>query len=895
MKLLRGVNVKRLKKYNVGGVNMASSEELLVTLGLNANGFDKTLKNVKNDLKRAEQEFKTTEKTMGGFEKTAKGLSDKINSLSKVLDAQKSVLKQYKTEIETTSNKLKDQVTAQNSLKTKLDETKRKYEESKRVIGENATETKKLESQVKQLENQFDRGQRSINKSVEELKNLESQSRQTEVKIDGLEREIDQLQTEVNSFNTNKMENEFTSMSNKIKTSLKGVETSLKSVGQTMSNVGNGIRNAGMVMSATISAPLMLLGKNMLSLGSDAQEMQNKFDVVFKTTANEVESWSNKLSKAIGRSNLEIKTAISNSADLMIGMGMSEDQAFDLSSQFIELAYDLASFNNVNDSTAIEAMTKAMMGETEMAKQLGVNLSIATMENNEYVKSLGKSWNKLTQSEKAQAYLNEAMKQSTNAIGDAERSSDSYANQLKRVKGQLEDLGAEMGQILIPIATKVVSAFSKLIEKFSGLSDGTKQAILVFMGLGVIIPPLLITIGLLISSVGTITTAIGTFAGILAGLSAPVIGVIAGVSAIVLALLTCKDTFLEMLPPVEEIKTKFIEFSSSVKGSFEDLWKLCQDVWQNVGKPIFDGVASIVGTVVAFVIELLPTIADIWNTTVDIIKKVYETVLKPVFGFVGEIVQDVAKLFADKMPMIVETVSSAWDMIKNIWENVLKPVFDMIGVVISALIEVIRPLWNSFVSIISSAFDIVCNIWNNVLKPVINAISSVIGSVVSAVSGFMGTFKSVISGAMNFVLTPIRAVISAFESIMNVGSSVVGWITDKFSKIFKSSVIVDVEFGNVANMDQLKQRYDVEQFDHMQYDAGIYTASSPLSRSITSGLKEQDQTTGILNNILKAVSNPNETTNGGLNITIENFINNREQDIENLCRELEFYRKRISY
>ena len=71
--------------------------------------------------------------------------------------------------------------------------------------------------------------------------------------------------------------------------------------------------------------------------------------------------------------------------------------------KFIIHCYDLASFNNVQDTTALEAMTKAMYGETEMAKQLGLNLSATTMENSEYVKSLGKSWSALTQAEKAEA------------------------------------------------------------------------------------------------------------------------------------------------------------------------------------------------------------------------------------------------------------------------------------------------------------------------------------------------------------------------------------------------------------------------------------------------------------------------------------------------------------
>ena len=876
-----------------------ASDELLITLGLNANGFDTTLKSVKNELKRAEQEFKTAEKSLGGFENSAKGVQDKLNALERVLTAQKNLLGQYKTEIEKVSDKLKDQKTAHDQLKKKLNESNEKFERSKLLLGANADETKKLEKEVKNLERQFERSKTAINRSVDELKNLESQSRQTEIKINGLETEVEDLQREVNSFTTNQMEREFETLGTKVRNSLRGVETSLKSVSTTMKNVGSSITNAGAIMTATISAPLTLLGKKMLDLGAESQEMQNKFDVVFSTTAQDVESWASTLSKAIGRSRLEIKTAVSNSSDLLIGMGMAESQAFDLSSQFIELAYDLASFNNTTDAYAIEAMTKAMYGETEMAKGLGINLSVATMENNEFVKSLGKKWNALTQSEKAQAYLNESMKQSVNAIGDAERSSDSYTSQLKRVEGQIKDLGSEMGQILIPIATDIVTKISEVVSKFSEMGQGTQKAIIGIMGLGIVIPPLITGLGMFISAIGTITGALSTFAGAIAGLSTPVLITIGVISAVVLALITCKDTFFSMLPPVEELKLKFMDFGSSVMGSFQTLWTICQDVWNNIGKPIFDAVAMVVGSVVNVIIELLPTIADVWNTTVDIIKTVYETVFKPVFGFVAEIIQDVAKVFSDKMPIIVGIVKGAWNTIKILWESILKPIFNIIGVTVEILITVLRPLWGIFKTMVSVAFDGIAIIWTTILKPVFDAILSVIGWVVDGVSGFMTIFKNTIVNAMNVVIKPINAIIDAFDSIMSAGSNAIGWLAEKVGGIFGRSIMIDVEMGKMPSMENLSRTFEhiPTTFDAVQYDAGIYTPTSPLSRQITSGLKQTDQTTGILNNILKAVTNNNDQQkeSGGITLQITNFNNNRDIDIEQLCRELEFYRKRLAY
>lgn len=137
------------------------------------------------------------------------------------------------------------------------------------------------------------------------------------------------------------------------KSELKNLEGSVKS-----------ISNVGATLTATVTAPIVALGAACLKSASDADEMNSKFNVVFKELANEADSWANTYADAIGRSNIEIKKAISNQADLYSGMGFTKEEAFNLSKQVTQLGYDLASFNNVNDSDAVDAMTKALMGES---------------------------------------------------------------------------------------------------------------------------------------------------------------------------------------------------------------------------------------------------------------------------------------------------------------------------------------------------------------------------------------------------------------------------------------------------------------------------------------------------------------------------------------------------
>lgn len=115
--------------------------------------------------------------------------------------------------------------------------------------------------------------------------------------------------------------------------------------------------------------------KECLGMASTVQEMQNKFDVVFKGMTDDVENWAEQFANSIGRNKNSIKGYLADNQNLFVGMGMARDRAADLSKQLVEGALDIASFNNVQEDVAINAMSKALMGESEAAKTLGAVLN----------------------------------------------------------------------------------------------------------------------------------------------------------------------------------------------------------------------------------------------------------------------------------------------------------------------------------------------------------------------------------------------------------------------------------------------------------------------------------------------------------------------------------------
>lgn len=228
------------------------------------------------------------------------------------------------------------------------------------------------------------------------------------------------------------------------------------------------------IATTAIAGATAVVGSKLITMGADAEEMRNKYDVVFDGITDKVDSWSSEYSKAVGRSKYDTQEYLSNLADLQQGLGMTADESFDLSKNIVELGTDLASFNNVEDAVAIDAISKAMLGEADSAKQLGLLLNVDRVKD--FAEAQGLVYAEMTDAAKAQLVYKLAVTQSQNAIGDAKRSASSYTNQMKALKSSVSDIATTLGMKLIPMATSVVTKFNEsLTPAFERVSKWWKD------------------------------------------------------------------------------------------------------------------------------------------------------------------------------------------------------------------------------------------------------------------------------------------------------------------------------------------------------------------------------------------------------------------------------------
>ena len=282
------------------------------------------------------------------------------------------------------------------------------------------------------------------------------------------------VKIDLNEFNR-KME-EAKRTTSEFSNTLKIVPRESQNTAQSLTKLGNtAVTALKGFATAYVVTRINELRKELVQAGSDAEETANKFNVVFATVSERANQAADNLRLNYGLSREGAQAALSSVGDLLSGLGVASDKALELAQQTVQLGTDLASFTNYAGGAegATQALTSALLGETEAAKSLGVVLTDDQMEK--YASSVGKSWKNLNLAEKAQLRLNAAIAQSPNAVGDFARSMNSYANQVRIAEAISRDFTTTVGEGLLQAHTSALIAINGnrgAIEQLSTVISG---------------------------------------------------------------------------------------------------------------------------------------------------------------------------------------------------------------------------------------------------------------------------------------------------------------------------------------------------------------------------------------------------------------------------------------
>jgi hypothetical protein len=201
-----------------------------------------------------------------------------------------------------------------------------------------------------------------------------------------------------------------------------------------------------------------IIGKTLISSASKLQESLSKIDAVFGATSPTIIAWSETTAKALGISQQAALEAAGTFGNLFQAFGLAAPQAQEMSIRLVELAADMASFNNVPVDDAFTALRAGLSGETEPLKRFGVALNdVALKAKAMELNLISSTKGVLPQAIKTQAAYALILEQTSIQQGDVARTSDGVAFKMKSFGAQVEDVKAKIGTALIPIFSALMS------------------------------------------------------------------------------------------------------------------------------------------------------------------------------------------------------------------------------------------------------------------------------------------------------------------------------------------------------------------------------------------------------------------------------------------------------
>ena len=490
--------------------------------------------------------------------------------------------------------------------------------------------------------------------------------------------------------------------------------------------------------------------------------------------------------------------------------------------------------NELGDSgTKLGGVIKEKTGMSfQECMQSGMSLADVLQVTKQYADENGIAYNELWSSAEAGkaglSILNGGVEEFNNTVGIMASKTDDVGEALnkletpsvkvKKALNQVKNAGIEFGttimSALAPTLEKVTGLLEKATTWFSSLDEKTKQNIATAMALVAGLSPVLMIIGKLVGSIGSlklkftdlsdkvdnIKDKMQSLWGILS--AHPIALVITAVGALVAGFIylwnNCEGFRQFWIDLWEVIKQKTSEVVEAIKTFFTDMWTKITEIFNSVKETVqsaWETIKNIVQVGVMLIAEILQTAFElitlpfrfIWENCKEIVTNAWNTIkekISTVMNTIKEIITNIWNAIKSVITPILNAIktfiSNTWNNVKTVITNVLNTIKSIVTTVWDAIKSKITTVLNAIKSVVTSVLNAVKSVFTSIWDSVKSKVSSVIEGIKSTISSGLNSAKSVVSS----VLESIK---SKFSSIWNSAKSIVSGAIEKIKSFMNFS------------------------------------------------------------------------------------------------------------
>lgn len=631
----------------------------------------------------------------------------------------------------------------------------------------------------------------------------------------------------------------------KIKSQMKQTSDTVDKSTSKMRGSFNKVKKA--VAVAFSVAALVNFSTSCIKLGSDLVEIQNVVDTTFQTMNESVNNFAKNAIEKFGLSESVTKRYMGTLGTMSKSMGFTESEAYELAKTITGLTGDVASFYNISVDDAFAKLTSIWTGETETLKGIGVLLTEANLDQYALRIGIGKTINEMTQQEKVLLRYQYALDALSAAQGDFQRTSGTWANQVRVLNLRFDSLKATLGQGLINVFTPVIRLINSLLSELQKLADGFKSFTDVISGNNINNAKAITDVntdGIVTAtdsmnaytdSVNNASKALDNLFGfdkinkisddsesgssVLSPNSNQAISPVStdntvdtsGMEASVKniqSILTSLNNWIS-----NNFGTTTTEAFKKIGNALKGVKKTIKSAWgdlKTLGNPIktwFNtDLTALINTCIAAVGTDMSIAISGWNT---IFSDVWNAIMFPVLNTLVTNGLPVVTQFATQFVSTMSVLNSeVYSTFSTVWSGSILPILESFGTIFSDVIVIVKDFWdtngvpifNGIKSTIKSTFGIVSTIYNSTIKPIMNVIKSnidklwkkhlspllkkILGLVAELVLAATEIYTKTIAPIIKWVSKKLSPVIVALATLVsNTTTNILGWISTAIGNI----------------------------------------------------------------------------------------------------------------
>lgn len=518
-----------------------------------------------------------------------------------------------------------------------------------------------------------------------------------------------------------------------------------------------------------------------ITAASDLSEVSNAVQQTFGSATASIQTFANDAAATLGQTSLQAQQAAVTFGTFGKAAGLTGPALGKFSTDLVGLSTDLASFHNTSPEEAIDAVGAALRGESEPIRRYGVLLDDATLRQEALALGLTKTTKSaLTPQQKVLAAQAAIFKQTQSAQGDFARTSGGLANQQRILSAQWTTMKARLGQGLLPIMTRFVSAANGALPVLSDLAGRVGGAL--GAALKVIGPPLAAA-G---SGIRDFVTGLGMGSDAVSDASGPLTGLVAVGQKVRAALLPALSGIRDFIAgftlddagvadigaPLEglvdvghRVRDAFVGlYDLFVKGNFSaalaDAFNVDADS-PIVGQLLWirDGFLSLVNVIST---QVIPWVMQFYGQMIAAVGPGLSAVFSGVMTLVSAvipIVQQVVAVIVQNWPAISATIRETMDAVVSI----TKASFSIIGSLFRILAVVVTAIWNSafgqsLLRIVKVAIPAIIAVIRPIIQIIVGIFQALAALLKGDWSGLWDAVKKILKGAWDGIIAILKGV-----------------------------------------------------------------------------------------------------------------------------------------